>query len=122
MSTQAAAECSRALDMLRDAAAAEVVGGVTAQLKLQRSRARMQADELMVKHYEEIGRDLQWVVRGGGDQVQKDAAVAMLQKLQNQEEFLRREKEAGTSSADMTRKLGIFYHYKHASKEDRVKP
>jgi hypothetical protein len=103
--------------MLRDVAAAEVVGGVTAQLKMQRSRARMQADELMVKHYEEIGRDLQWVVRGGGDQRQKDAAVAMLQKLQNQEEFLRREKEAGTSRADMTRKLGIFYHYKHTSKE-----
>ena len=95
--------------MLRDVAAAEVVGGVTAQLKMQRSRARMQADELMVKHYVEIGRDLQCVVRGGGDQVQKDAAVAMLQKLQNQEEFARREREAGTSMGDMWRKLESFY-------------
>jgi hypothetical protein len=98
--------------MLRDVAAAEVVGGVTAQLKMQRSRARMQADELMVKHYEEIGRDLQWVVRGGGEQIQKDAAVAMLQKLQNVEEFKRREREAGTSKADMARKFGIFADYK----------
>ncbi len=108
--------------MLRDVAAAEVVGGVTAQLKMQRSRARMQADELMVKHFVEIGRDLQWVVRGGVDQVQKDAAVAMLQKLHNLEEFKRREREAGTSTSDMTRKLGIFYDYTqnfftHASKE-----
>ena len=119
MSTQAAAECSRALDMLRDAAAAEVVGGVTAQLKMQRSRARMQADELMVKHYEEIGRDLQWVVRRGGDQLQKDAAVAMLQKLQNKEEFARREKEAGTSRADIARKFALltFTNFKQNSKE-----
>jgi hypothetical protein len=117
MSTQAAAECSRALDMLRDAAAAEVVGGVTAQLKLQRSRARMQADELMVKHYEEIGRDLQWVVRSGGDQLQKDAAVAMLQKLRNLEEFKRREKEAGTSAADMGIKWGMFHDFTQGSKE-----
>ena len=102
--------------MLRDVAAAEVVGGVTAQLKMQRSRARMQADELMVKHYEEIGRDLQWVVRGGGDQVQKDAAVAMLQKLQNPEEFGRREGEAGTSNGDILRKHGMFYDYKHELK------
>jgi hypothetical protein len=111
MSTQAAAECSRALDMLCDAAAAKVVGGVTAQLKMQRSRARMQADELMVKHYEEIGRDLQWVVRGGRDQSQKDAAVAMLQKLRNAEEFQRRETEAGTSAADMLRKIVMFHDY-----------
>ena len=97
--------------MLRDVAAAEVVGGVTAQLKMQRSRARMQADELMVKHYEEIGRDLQWVVRSGGDQLQKDAAVAMLQKLRNFEEFKRRETEAGTSEAYMVRKLEMFYDY-----------
>ena len=117
MSTQAAAECSRALDMLRDAAAAEVVGGVTAQLKMQRSRARMQADELMVKHFEEIGRDLQWVVRSGGDQLQKDAAVAMLQKLRNKEEFGRREKEAGTSQADMARKVLMFCDYEQGSKE-----
>ena len=117
MSTRAAAECSRALDMLRDAAAAEVVGGVTAQLKLQRSRARMQADELVVKHYEEIGRDLQWVVRSGGDQLQKDAAVAMLQKLQNIEELKRREHEAGTSEADMFRKWGKFYDFTQGSKE-----
>ncbi len=117
-SAQAAAECSRALDMLRDVAAAEVVGGVTAQLKMQRSRARMQADELMVKHYEEICRDLQWVVRGGGEQIQKDAAVAMLQKLQNVDEFVRREREAGTSIADMTRKAGmLIVTDKHASKE-----
>jgi len=117
MSTQAAAECSRALDMLRDVAAAEVVGGVTAQLKMQRSRARMQADELMVKHYEEIGRDLQWVVRSGGDQLQKDAAVAMLQKLRNEEELARREKEAGTSQADMVRKSAMFYVYEQGKKE-----
>ena len=116
MSTQAAAECSRALDMLCDAAAAKVVGGVTAQLKMQRSRARMQADELMVKHYEEIGRDLQWVVRGGGDQVQRDAAVAMLQKLQNAEEFKRREQKAGTSMGDMARKISLFLGY---SKDDK---
>ncbi len=103
--------------MLRGVAAAEVVGGVTAQLKMQRSRARMQADELMVKHYEEIGRDLQWVVRGGGDQLQRDAAVAMLQKLQNIEELERREEEAGTSTRDMVRKRGMFIDYKHASKE-----
>ena len=103
--------------MLRDVAAAEVVGGVTAQLKMQRSRARMQADELMVKHYEEIGRDLQWVVRNGGDQLQRDASVAMLQKLQNQEEFKRREQEAGTSRADMWRKFATFIDYKQNSKE-----
>ena len=103
--------------MLRDAAAAEVVGGVTAQLKLQRSRARMQADELMVKHYEEIGRDLQWVVRNGGDQLQRDASVTMLQKLQNLEEFNRREQEAGTSEADMARKFAMFFDYKQVSKE-----
>ena len=105
--------------MLRDVAAAEVVGGVTAQLKMQRSRARMQADELMVKHYEEIGRDLQWVVRNGGDQPQRDASVAMLQKLQNREEFVRREQEAGTSSADMGRKIAMFAGYKQDSKEAR---
>jgi hypothetical protein len=105
--------------MLRDVAAAEVVGGVTAQLKMQRSRARMQVDELMVKHFEEICRDLQWVVRGSGEQIQKDAAVAMLQKLQNVEEFSLREREAGTSKADMIRKVGFFTDYKelHASKE-----
>ena len=117
MSTQAAAECSRALDMLCDAAAAKVVGGVTAQLKMQRSRARMQADELMVKHYEEIGRDLQWVVRSGGDQLQKDAAVAMLQKLRNKEELTRRENEAGTSFADILRKSAMFHAYEQSSKE-----
>ena len=103
--------------MLRDVAAAEVVGGVTAQLKMQRSRARMQADELMVKHYEEIGRDLQWVVRNGGDQLQRDASVAMLQKLQNMEEFKRREQEAGTSVADMARKIAMFADCKQDSKE-----
>ena len=103
--------------MLRDVAAAEVVGGVTAQLKMQRSRARMQADELMVKHYEEIGRDLQWVVRNGGDQLQRDASVAMLQKLQNQEEFGRREQEAGTSRTDRVRTLGMFIDVKQHSKE-----
>jgi hypothetical protein len=102
--------------MLRDVAAAEVVGGVTAQLKMQRSRARMQADELMVKHFEEIGHDLQWVVRGGGEQIQKDAAVAMLQKLQNVLEFVRREREAGTSKADVARKFGMFADYKQVSK------
>jgi hypothetical protein len=77
----------------------------------------MQADELMVKHFEEIGRDLQWVVRSGGDQLQKDAAVAMLQKLLNKEEFGRREKEAGTSRADMVRKYVIFHAYEQDSKE-----
>ena len=117
MLTQAAAECSRALDMLCDAAAAKVVGGVTAQLKMQRSRARMQADELMVKHFEEIGRDLQWVVRSGGDQLQKDAAVAMLQKLRNEEELVRREKEAGTSFADILRKSAMFHAYEQGSNE-----
>jgi hypothetical protein len=97
--------------MLRGVAAAEAAGGVAAQLKMQRSRARMQADELMVQHYEEIGRDLQWVVRGGGDQVQRDAAVAMLQKLQNMDEFKRRERKAGTSSEYMSRKFGLFGDY-----------
>ena len=94
--------------MLREVAGWEVAGGVAVQLKMQRARARMQTDELMVTHYEDIGRDLQWVVRGGGDQAQKDAAVAMLQKLTNLEEFRRREHEAGTSFADMARKFAIF--------------
>ena len=102
--------------MLRGVAAAEAAGGVAAQLKIQRSRARMQADELMVQHYEEICRDLQWVVRGGGDQVQRDAAVAMLQKLQNGEELMRREQKAGTSAEDMNRKLFSFLGY---SKDDK---
>ena len=53
--------------MLREVAGWEVAGGVAVQLKMQRARARMQTDELMVTHYEDIGRDLQWVVRGGGD-------------------------------------------------------
>ena len=90
--------------MLREVAGWEVAGGVAVQLKMQRARARMQTDELMVTHFEDIGRDLQWVVRGGGDQAQKDAAVAMLQKLTNVEEFTRREREAGTSIADIGRK------------------
>ena len=102
--------------MLRGVAAAEAAGGVAAQLKMQRSRARMQADELMVQHYEEIGRDLQWVVRGGGDQVQRDAAVAMLQKLQNQEEFVRREGKAGTSIEEISRKLFLFADYSKTDK------
>ena len=94
--------------MLREVAGWEVAGGVAVQLKMQRARARMQTDELMVTHYEDIGRDLQWVVRGGGDQAQKDAAVALLQKLTNLEEFRRRELQAGTSVADMTRKFSMF--------------
>lgn len=94
--------------MLREVAGWEVAGGVAVQLKMQRARARMQTDELMVTHYEDIGRDLQWVVRGGGDQAQKDAAVALLQKLTNLEEFRRREHEAGTSVADLGRKFGMF--------------
>ena len=102
--------------MLRGVAAAEAAGGVAAQLKMQRSRARMQADELMVQHYEEIGRDLQWVVRGGGDQVQRDAAVAMLQKLQNVDEFKRREQKAGTSAEDMRNKFALFYDYSKIDK------
>ena len=102
--------------MLRGVAAAEAAGGVAAQLKMQRSRARMQADELMVQHYEEIGRDLQWVVRGGGDQVQRDAAVAMLQKLQNIDEFKRREEKAGTSREDQSRKFNLFADYSKTDK------
>jgi hypothetical protein len=102
--------------MLRGVAAAEAAGGVAAQLKMQRSRARMQADELMVQHYEEIGRDLQWVVRGGGDQVQRDAAVAMLQKLHNMDEFKRREGKAGTSIEDMGQKFALFADY---TKDDK---
>jgi len=94
--------------MLREVAGWEVAGGVAVQLKMQRARARMQTDELMVTHYEDIGRDLQWVVRGGGDQAQKDAALALLQKLTNLEEFVRREREAGTSDADLGRKFGMF--------------
>ena len=82
--------------MLREVAGWEVAGGVAVQLKMQRARARMQTDELMVTHFEEIGRDLQWVVRGGGEQTQTDAAVTMLQKLTNKEEFARRERQAGT--------------------------
>ena len=108
--------------MLRGVAAAEAAGGVAAQLKMQRSRARMQADELMVQHYEELGRDLQWVVRGGGDQVQRDAAVAMLQKLQNKEEFVRREGKAGTSIEDMNRKFLFFADYsKYDKRQSAVK-
>ena len=102
--------------MLRDIASSEAVGRVAAQLKLQRARARMQADELMVKHFEDIGRDLQWVVRSGGDQLLKDAAVAMLQKLTNQEEFVRRECEAGTSRENVARKYAMFYDYKQNAK------
>ena len=94
--------------MLGEVAGWEVAGGVAVQLKMQRARARMQTDELMVTHFEDICRDLQWVVRGGGDQAQKDVAVAMLQKLTNLEEFKRREREAGTSEADMYRKLAMF--------------
>ena len=94
--------------MLREVAGWEVAGGVAVQLKMQRARARMQTDELMVTHYEDIGRDLQWVVRGGGDQAQKDVAVAMLQKLTNREAFNRREREAGTSVGDMRIKLSFF--------------
>ncbi len=78
------------------------------QLKMQRARARMQTDELMVTYFEDICRDLQWVVRSGGDQTKKDAAVALLQKMTNEKEFVRREREAGTSVADIGRKYAMF--------------
>jgi hypothetical protein len=98
--------------MLRDGAAGQAAGGVAVQLRMQRARARMQTDELMVKHFEDIGRDLQWVLRsGGGDQTLKDAAVGLLRRLTNREEFQRRESAAGTSRAkraDMMRKLSMF--------------
>ena len=95
--------------MLRDGAAGQAAGGVAVQLRMQRARARMQTDELMVEHFEDIGRDLQWVMRsGGGDQTLKDAAVALLRRLTNTEEITRREKAAGTSVADMVRKGSMF--------------
>jgi hypothetical protein len=95
--------------MLRDGAAGQAAGGVAVQLRMQRARARMQTDELMVEHFEDIGRDLQWVVRsGGGDQTLKDVAVALLRRLTNIEEFRRRERAAGTSLADMLRKGSLF--------------
>jgi hypothetical protein len=97
--------------MLRDGAAGQAAGGVAVQLRMQRARARMQTDELMVKHFEDIWRDLQWVVRSGsGDQTLKDVALDMLLKLTNLEEFKRREMMAGTSLADMQRKYASFNH------------
>ncbi len=78
---------------------------VALQLKMQRARARMQRDELMVKHFVEIVRDLQSVARGGGDQEQVHAAVGLLQKMGDMEELTRREREAGTTSAEFMKKI-----------------